>query len=215
MTTNTPTLITIKILASTAPSVKDVQEALAPFGTTLQYEAVNLVFNGTALVPAPAPTAGSAAAPTPAASGTPAPSTGKKGGRKPGPTKVASPSTPKAEKAKQPAAEAGPKTIGFTPGSDPEKIWQLIRTGPAMTSTQIREKLGLGSNIVNTTVYRLKNAGMIRPMSYNATNGDTLYTSTEWDADPTAPQEAKSKNEPVQWNVGAADLIDGLDDEVL
>lgn len=202
MTTNTPTLITIKLLASAAPSVKDVQTALAPFGTTLQYEAVNLVFNGNGLVPAPtvvAPAEKPAAAP--AAEKTKAPTKARKVQNDQavtrGRNKVEQPTTAKA--------------ISFTPGSDPEKIWDLIRTSAAMTSTQIREKLGLGSNIVNTTVYRLKNAGMIRPMSHNAPNGDTLYTSTEWDPKPVEDQSAR---QPVE-NVSAADLLEGIDDEVL
>ena len=105
---------------------------------------------------------------------------------------------------------AATKGISFTEGSDPEKIWQLIRSSAAMTSTQIREKTGLGSNIVNTTVYRLKNAGMIRPMSHNAPNGDTLYTSTEWDQKPSET----SNRQPVE-NLSAADLLSDLDEEVL
>lgn len=179
MTTNTPVLVSIKLLAvSGAPSIKDVQAALSSFGSVLQYEASHLVFNGNALVPAPVATE------TPTAASAPTPVVAKKGGRKPGagPVKVkAQPATPKAEPAAEQADQAG-KPINFEEGSDPAKIWTLIRTSPAMTSTQIREKLGLGSNIVNTTIYRLKKAGMVRPMSYAATNGDTLYTSTEWDA---------------------------------
>ena len=179
MTTNTPTLITIKLLASAAPSVKDVQAALAPFGTTLQYEAVSLVFNGNGLVPA---TAVVVPADKPAVV-----------------TSAAKPkAAPKARQVQDDQAKtrgravaeqaAATKGISFTEGSDPEKIWQLIRSSAAMTSTQIREKTGLGSNIVNTTVYRLKNAGMIRPMSHNAPNGDTLYTlSLIHISEPTRP----------------------------
>jgi hypothetical protein len=203
MTTNTPTLITIKLLASTAPSVKDVQAALAPFGTTLQYEAVNLVFNGNGLVPSPtvaAPAENPAAAPAPEKPKAPSKA------RKVENEQAVSRGRKKAE------APAAPKPISFTEGSDPEKIWQLIRTSSAMTSTQIREKLGLGSNIVNTTVYRLKNAGMIRPMSYNAPNGDTLYTSTEWDPKPV--EATTTSRQPVE-DVSAADLLSDLDDEVL
>jgi len=190
MTTSTPTIITIKLLASTAPNVKDVQAALTEFGTTLQYEAVNLVFNGTGLVPAPSPVPVKQDAPVQAA----APA--KKGGRKPGaaPIKVKAKATgdeetlPKVIHAESPDG----KVINFEEGSDPHKIWEFIRNNVAMTSTQIREKLGLGSNIVNTTIYRLKKAGMIRPMSYTAPNGDTLYTSTEFDpksvAEPVAEE---------------------------
>jgi hypothetical protein len=194
-TTNTPTLITIKLLASSAPSIKDVQAALAEFGTTLQYDAVNLVFNGSGLVPAPTAVAEKPAAP--AAEKAKAPSKARKAQH----DQAVSRATKKAEKSET------PKPISFSEGSDPHKIWQLIRTSPAMTSTQIREKLGLGSNIVNTTVYRLKNAGMIRPMSYNAPNGDTLYTSTEWD---TAKSE---KAAPLDVNAALSEFAEGLDDD--
>lgn len=189
MTTHTPTLITIKLLASaSAPSIKDVQAALADFGIMLAYEANHLIFDGNSLVPAPV-----AASVVPAAAPAQAAAPAKKGGRKPG-------SGPVKAKAPKPAEELpnivhaespDGKVINFEEGSDPHKIWTLIRTSPAMTSTQIREKLGLGSNIVNTTIYRLKKAGMVRPMSYNAPNGDTLYTSTEWD-----PKHEKA--EPVE-----------------
>jgi len=173
MTTNTPTIITIKLLAATAPSVKDVREALAQFGSILQYEAVNLVFDGNALVPAPVAIAGSNQND---ASISPALKSNKDKARK-----AQGAQATKRAKDKQPAES---KAINLEEGSNPERIFSLIRSGPALTSTQIREKLGLNSNVVNTTVYRLKNAGMIRPMSHNAPNGDTLYTSTEWDAKP-------------------------------
>jgi hypothetical protein len=108
----------------------------------------------------------------------------KKGGRKPGaavPPQVAQART-RREQTQSDSDEQ--KVIHFEEGSDPHKIWEFIRGNMAMTSTQIREKLNLGSNIVNTTIYRLKKAGMIRPMSHTAPNGDTLYTSTEFDAKP-------------------------------
>ena len=92
--------------------------------------------------------------------------------------KVAEPK-PKSSPALRPV---GTKPIVFTEGSDAEKVWILLRDGPGVTSTQIREKTGLTSGIVNTTIYRLKNAGMIRPMSHTAINGDTLYTTTHLDA---------------------------------
>ena len=178
MTTHTPTLITIKLLASAStPNIKDVQAALTEFGLMLSYEANHLVFDGNSLVPAPAVVPVATVAPVQAAAPV------KKGGRKPGsgPVKVKAPvpqdMLPKVIHAEAPDG----KTINFEEGSDPHKIWQFIRTNASMTSTQIREKLGLGSNIVNTTIYRLKKAGMVRPMSHNAPNGDTLYTSTEWD----------------------------------
>ena len=204
MTTSTPTLITIKILASTAPNVKDVQAALAQFGTTLQYEAVGLVFNGTGLVPS--------SVAVPAASEAPqaVPSV-KKGGRKPGAPKIEVTGEGK-RKAQEATTEGSGKPISFEAGSDPAKIWALIRSGRSMTSTQIREKLGLGSNIVNTTVYRLKKAGMVRPMSHSAPNGDTLYTSTEWDAVPFKVVQA-SVEEPEGDVRDLISALEGQDDE--
>lgn len=181
-TTNSPALITLKMLSvNGAPNIKDVQAVLAPYGIVMQYEANNLVFNGNALVPAPVhiPEAPQAAAAPTVQTASPA----KKGGRKPGSPTPKVTTTPKA-KAAPVEEDTAPKAITFEAGSDPERIWHLIKQGPALTSTQIREKLALGSNIVNTTIYRLKKAGMIRPMSHNAPNGDTLYTSTEWDPKP-------------------------------
>jgi hypothetical protein len=182
MTTKTPTIVTIKILASTAPNVKEVEASLAKFGTMLQYEAVNLVFDGSSLVPAPVPVIPSTPAPAAVEPKT------KRGGIKPEKHRdaVRKAQVSQAAKRAQDKRNAGePKPINLEEGSNPERIYSLIRGGPAVTSTQIREKLGLDSNIVNTTVYRLKNAGMIRPMSYNAPNGDTLYTSTEYDRPTT------------------------------
>lgn len=187
MTVNNPALITIKLLAvSGAPSVKDVTAALSQFGVVMQYEAANLVFDGNALVPAPAPVE---SAPTIS----PAPATKtKKGGIKPEKQHEvvrrvqAAQATKRAKEKREPKEDSEPKPINLAEGSNPERIFNLIRSGPALTSTQIREKLGLDSNVVNTTVYRLKGAGMIRPMSHNAPNGDTLYTSTEWDPKPAA-----------------------------
>lgn len=203
-----PNIISIKIFSAGPVKVTPQQlaELLAPIGTLVDMTATSMVFDGTALVPAPADTVTITPPPStaPTAPITKA-ATGTKGGKKAA-AKVASPKQPKEK-----AADEAPKTITFTPGSDPEKIWHLIRSGTALTSTQIREKLSLGSNIVNTTVYRLKNAGMIRPMSYNAPNGDTLYTSTEWDPTPVEGQPAR---QPVE-DVSAADLLEGIDDEVL
>lgn len=187
-TTNSPALITLKMLSvNGAPNIKDVQAALTPYGIVMQYEANNLVFDGNALVPAPVHIP-AAAQPAPAPQ-VQAASPAKKGGRKPGAPTPKVTTTPKAKAATE-EQDTAPKAITFEVGSDPEKIWHLIKQGPALTSTQIREKLALGSNIVNTTIYRLKKAGMIRPMSYNAPNGDTLYTSTEWDPKPVV----ESKN---------------------
>jgi hypothetical protein len=181
MTTKTPTIVTIKILASTAPNVKEVEASLAQFGSMLQYEAVNLVFDGNSLIPAPINTAKVEAEMAEERKV-------KRGGIKPEKHRdaVRKAQVSQAAKRAQDKRNAGePKPINLEEGSNPERIFSLIRSGPAVTSTQIREKLGLDSNIVNTTVYRLKNAGMIRPMSYNAPNGDTLYTSTEFDRPAT------------------------------
>jgi len=171
MTTNTPTIITIKLLAATAPSVKDVQAALTSFGTVLQYEAANLVFDGNALVPvasSPAAVAAPVAAPK-------------------APAKAAPKAPRKAAEPKE-AKEAKDGKIQFEPGSGPDKVWQTIRCNMAMTSTELREKTGLNSNIVNTTIYRLKKAGMIRAMNRN--DGDTKYTSTEFDEPRAASDES-------------------------
>ena len=195
MTLNNPSLITIKILAvGGAPSVKDVTAALSQFGSVMQYEAANLVFDGNGLVPAPAPDVGLPA------SISPAPTVkAKKGGIKPEKQhevvrKVQAAQATKRAKEKQEAKDDGePKPINLAEGSNPHKIFEFIRAKSSCTSTQIREGLGLDSNIVNTTVYRLKGAGMIRPMSYNAPNGDTLYTSTEYD--PKRPTPASTNEE--------------------
>lgn len=171
MTTHNPILITIKILAHTPPFVKGITEDLSKYGSVMHYEATPLTLEGNSLVPAPVSTAGLPAA------------------EKQDPPKAAPKEKPKVKSTPKLAVveEADvPKTITFAAGSDPEKIWHLLRDGPAATSTQIREKLGLGSNIVNTTIYRLKKAGMVRPMSYNAPNGDTLYTGTNLDPVPKA-----------------------------
>lgn len=196
MTTNTPTIITIKLLAATAPNVKDVQALLAPIGTTLQYEAVNLVFDGNGLVPAPV----AGVTPTPA----PVETKTKRGGIKPEKQREVArkvQASQAAKRAKEKQSNSGEaaegKLIEFAPGRAPDRIWKLIRQGPALTSTQIREKLELDSNIVNTTIYRLKAAGMIRPMSYNAPNGDTLYTSTEWDQKPTNTNNTNTNADEV------------------
>ncbi len=172
MTPSTPTLITIKILAHTAPVAKDVQSALTEFGSVVQYEATHLVFDGNSLVPAPTPTVG---LPKPKEV-SPVPKN-KEVARK----AQAAQAVSRAEAKRSKSDDKPKKPINLEPGSNPEIIYRLVHEGPALTSTQIREKLGLNSNVVNTTVYRLKNAGMIRPMSYNAPNGDTLYTSTGLD----------------------------------
>lgn len=197
MTVNNPALITIKLLAvGGAPSVKDVTAALSQFGVVMQYEAANLVFDGNALVPAPSPVeTESTISPAPTAKP-------KKGGIKPEKQKevvrrVQAAQAVKRAKDKADEASGEPKTINLTEGSNPARIFEFIRSKSSCTSTQIREGLGLDSNVVNTTVYRLKGAGMIRPMSYNAPNGDTLYTSTEWDPKPgaAAPVQEVSHDE--------------------
>ena len=154
---NRPHLLTVKIFSTGDLPTPEALEAL--FGDSnynlslLSVDAMPMRFDGNGLVPVKAP---------------------------PAPKEQPVAETPKSSpvpKGKKPSKE-----IRFEPGSDAEKVWLLLKDGPALTSTQIREQLNLGSNIVNTTVYRLKNAGMIRPMSYNASNGDTLYTSTAHDS---------------------------------
>lgn len=183
MTTN-PTLITIKLLAmGSVPDNQQIEEALRSFGALLQVQTDKLVFDGTSLV---------AARVEPVVEAVPAPSAApiKKGGRKPGspPIKITKTRVMEAPAEEKSSTPGEVKPINFEAGSGPDRIWQLIRSGPALTSTQVRENLKLDSNIVNTTIYRLKKAGMVRPMSHTAINGDTLYTSTEWDPKPaTAP----------------------------
>lgn len=155
---NKPHIITIKVFATGTLPTNDQLEALFGHQTDfnlalLAVETMPMKFDGNGLVP------------------------------------IKSPPPPKEEPAAEPKKSspapkvaAPKKVIHFEPGSDAEKIWLLLRDGAALTSTQVREKLGLASGIVNTTIYRLKGAGMIRPMSYNAPNGDTLYTTTHLDA---------------------------------
>lgn len=198
MTVNNPALITIKMLAvGGAPSVKDVTAALSQFGVVMQYEAANLVFDGNALVPAPSPVDT-----TPPISPALTETKAKKGGIKPEKHKevvrrVQAAQAVKRAKDKADEASGDAKPINLTEGSNPARIFEFIRAKSSCTSTQIREGLGLDSNVVNTTVYRLKGAGMIRPMSYNAPNGDTLYTSTEWDPkhEPQAPVKEVTNDE--------------------
>lgn len=168
MTTNVPSLITIKLLSSIpAPNIKEVQNALANFGVVLQYEASNLMFDGNSLVPTPAEQAVAAE-----------PSKRREDARK-----AAAAQGISRAKQKREAAEKTTGPIKFEPGSGPDKVWQAIRNNGSLTSTEVREKTGLNSNIVNTTIYRLKQAGMIRKMEGHM-SPDSRYTSTEWDKQP-------------------------------
>lgn len=196
-----PNILSIKLFSAGPVKVTPQQlaELLAPVGTIVEVTATPMVFDGNALVPAAAEAAPVAVTAPPVQAAAPKKEANRKVKAEAAPSK-------KAKAKAEPSDAKQTKAITFTPGSDPEKIWQLIRTSTAMTSTQIREKLGLGSNIVNTTVYRLKNAGMIRPMSHNAPNGDTLYTSTEWDG-PAA------KTESLDVDAALAEFADGLEDE--
>lgn len=153
---NRPHIVTIKLFATGDLPTLEALNAMfedSPYSLSLlSMDTMPMKFDGHGLVPIKAP---------PAAKEEPAPKAPKSS---PAP-KVRSPRKP----------------IHFEPGSATEKIWLMIDGGPAVTSTQIRERLDLSSAIVNTTLYRLKNAGMIRPMSHDAPNGDTLYTSTRHD----------------------------------
>ena len=181
--TFTPYILTIKVFGSGTVSAtpKQISELLSAIGTVVDVTSTPMTFDGDKLVPATPPAVVRAAA---------------------------APSAPAAKKAALPAPKVKKSgtEIRFEQGSDAEKVWFLLRDGPALTSTQIRETLGLGSNIVNTTVYRLKGAGMIRPMSYNAPNGDTLYTGTNSDTKPV-------KRETVDLNAAMAEFADGIDYE--
>ena len=155
---NKPHILTIKIFSTGDLPTHESLDALFTDSvynlSLLSVEAVPMRFDGNGLVPVETP-------PT----------------VRPEPIAAKTKSSP-APKVK---GDKTPKEIKFEPGSDAEKVWRLIDTGPARTSTQIREVLGLGSNIVNTTIYRLKKAGMIRPMSHKAINGSELYTPTRLD----------------------------------
>ena len=152
---NKPHIITIKAFIIGEPPTSETIDALLGNYSMwlLSMEATPMEFDGTGLVPVKAPA-------------------------EPPKAKIVE---PKVKSSPVPKGKKGGIEIRFEQGSDAEKVWLLLRDGPALTSTQIRETLNLGSNIVNTTVYRLKGAGMIRPMSYNAPNGDTLYTGTNSD----------------------------------
>ena len=180
-TTFTPHILTIKVFSSGPIGVtpKQLTELLASVGPIVDITATPMTFDGDKLVP-------TVAAPIEEAS----PAAPVRVKAKAQTKDKASPA--RSAQAAQAAARSAAskkvtKPITFTEGSDPEKIWHMIRNSVSMSSTQIREKLNLNSSIVNTTIYRLKGAGMIRPMSHNAPNGDTLYTSTEWDV-PAKPE---------------------------
>jgi len=184
---NKPHIITIKaFLVGEPPTAETIDALLCNHSMSLlSMEATPMEFDGNGLVPVKASAELTKA-------------------------KVVEPKAKPVEaKAKAPQPPKGKKVgieIRFEQGSDAEKVWLLLRDGPALTSTQIRETLGLGSNIVNTTVYRLKGAGMIRPMSYNAPNGDTLYTGTNSDTKAVKPA-------PVDLNAALSEFAEGLDDE--
>jgi hypothetical protein len=152
-------IIDIKVLVTgTIPTQDELDSLLRPLGNVLSCQVVPMIYDGKSLIPAPVNTAKVEA------------------------EMAAERAATKKKSSPDPKPTTTKKQIHFEPGSDAEKIWVLLRDGAALTSTQVREKLNLKSGIVNTTIYRLKNAGMIRPMSYNAPNGDTLYTSTHLDA---------------------------------
>jgi hypothetical protein len=178
-TTFTPHILTIKVFSSGPIGVtpKQLSELLSSIGPIVDITATPMTFDGDKLVPTVA---------APIEEAAPAAPVKVKAKSKPKDKAPTARSAQAAQVASR-AASKDTKPISFTEGSDPEKIWHLIRNSMSMTSTQIREKLDLQSGIVNTTIYRLKGAGMIRPMSHKAPNGDTLYTSTEWDV-PAKPE---------------------------
>jgi len=74
------------------------------------------------------------------------------------------------------------RELRFVSGSDADRVWQLIRNNDGLTSSELREQLELASGPVNTTIYRLKKAMLIR-IKGSGKYGDK-YVSTEWDVPP-------------------------------
>ena len=202
--TFTPHILTIKIF-STGPakaSTKDLADHMMQFGTLVDVSVTPMKFDGMSLVPDAPPAAAAPVENAPA----------KKVVTK------AAPTTAKAPKAKKDAKEptTGPKVISFAPGSDPERIWHLIQNSYGITSSQIREQLELGSNIVNTTIYRLKNAGMAKVLDAPGASGDMQYTSTEWEQVREGVEEepvTTAKPEHLDINAAMSEFAKGLGDD--
>jgi len=201
--TFTPHILTIKIFSAgpAKASTKDLADHMMQFGTLVDVSVTPMKFDGMSLVPDVAPVAAPKAEATAA----------KVEVRK---APAASPKAPKGKKEAKPVG--GPKVIAFAAGSDPERIWHLIQNSYGITSSQIREQLELGSNIVNTTIYRLKNAGMAKVLDAPGAGGDMQYASTEWDqtreveADETVTAE---KPEHLDINAAMNEFAKGLGDD--
>lgn len=202
--TFTPHILTIKIFSAgpAKASTQDIADHMMQFGTLVDVSVTPMKFDGMSLVPAAAPAAAAPIESAPA----------KKIVTK------AAPITAKAPKAKKDAKEptTGPKVISFAPGSDPERIWHLIQNSYGITSSQIREQLELGSNIVNTTIYRLKNAGMAKVLDAPGASGDMQYTSTEWEQEREVEEEepvTTAKPEHLDINAAMSEFAKGLGDD--
>ena len=91
--------------------------------------------------------------------------------------------------------KAAPKRreLRFVSGSDADRVWQLIRNNDGLTSSELREQLELASGPVNTTIYRLKKALLIR-IKGSGKYGDK-YVSTEWDAPPETDSDINTNTE--------------------
>ena len=200
----TPHILTIKIFSAgpAKATAKELADHMMQFGTLVDVSVTPMKFDGMSLVPDGTP------ADAPPVESAP-------------PKKVApkaAPTTAKAPKAKKDAKEptTGPKVISFAPGSDPERIWHLIQNSYGITSSQIREQLELGSNIVNTTIYRLKNAGMAKVLDAPGASGDMQYTSTEWEQAREVEEEepvTTAKPEHLDINAAMSEFAKGLGDD--
>ena len=200
----TPHILTIKIFSAgpAKATAKEIADHMMQFGTLVDVSVTPMKFDGMSLVPDAAPATAAPVESAPA----------KKVVTK------AAPTTAKAPKAKKDAKEptTGPKVISFAPGSDPERIWHLIQNSYGITSSQIREQLELGSNIVNTTIYRLKNAGMAKVLDVPGAGGDMQYTSTEWEQEREVEEEepvTTVKPEHLDINAAMSEFAKGLGDD--
>jgi len=201
--TFTPHIMTIKIFSAGPVNAtsKELAESVARLGTLVDVSVTPMKFDGMSLVPDVAPVAAPKAEATAA----------KVEVRK---APVASPKAPKGKKEAKPVD--GPKVIAFAAGSDPERIWHLIQNSYGITSSQIREQLELGSNIVNTTIYRLKNAGMAKVLDAPGAGGDMQYASTEWEQErEVEAEETVTVEKPEHLDINAAmnEFAKGLGDD--
>ena len=199
----TPHILTIKIFSAgpAKATAKEIADHMMQFGTLVDVSVTPMRFDGMSLVPDETPAD--------------APSVESAPPKKVAPKTVAP--VAKAPKGKKAAKEVnGPKLISFAPGSDPERIWHLIQNSYGITSSQIREQLELGSNIVNTTIYRLKNAGMAKVLDAPGASGDMQYASTEWEQEREVEEEepeTASKPEHLDINAAMSEFAKGLGDD--